>query len=119
MKANKIIFWIVTGLLSLMMLMSAGMYFFNYDEVSKTFEFLGYPTVIVYPLAVAKILGVIAITTRKVSILTLLAYVGFFINFTLALVAHLIASDGQFGGAAIALVLLGLSYFFSKKAFAS
>jgi len=46
MKTNKIIYWIATGLFSVMALMSAGMYFFNNAEISTTFEALGYPTYI-------------------------------------------------------------------------
>ena len=45
----KIIFWIVTGLLSLMMLGSAGMYIFNHASVATIFQSLGYPTYIIYP----------------------------------------------------------------------
>lgn len=117
MKTYKIIFWIATGLLSVMQLMSAGMYVFKYDEISQVFTDLGYSSMIIYPLAIAKILGIIAITTRKVNILTQLAYLGFAIDFILALVAHLKVDDGQFGGAAIAIVLLTVSYFTSRKAF--
>jgi hypothetical protein len=60
-KRNKIIFWILTGLISLVMLFSASMYLMNTAEVKLLFAGFGYPTYIVYPLAVAKILGVVAI----------------------------------------------------------
>ncbi len=33
-KRNKVIYWVATGLLSLMMIMSAGMYLFNTEQVS-------------------------------------------------------------------------------------
>ncbi|MDW7692040.1 DoxX family protein [Flammeovirgaceae bacterium SG7u.111] len=117
MNVNKIIYWIATGLLSAMMLMSAGMYFFNNVEVSATFERLGYPAALVYPLAIAKLLGITAILTKKSALLKNLAYVGFLINFTLALIAHLKVNDGEFYGAAMALVLLAASYFFDRKVF--
>ncbi|MEL7222644.1 MAG: DoxX family protein [Bacteroidota bacterium] len=117
MKTQKIVFWVVTGLLSAMMLMSAGMYFFNTDEVYTIFESLGFPTFVVYPLAVAKILGVVAILTRKSRSLTEWAYAGFFFDFILAAAAHLNASDGEHIGAFVALVLLAVSYFLQKKVF--
>ncbi|MGB1019090.1 MAG: DoxX family protein, partial [Chitinophagales bacterium] len=65
MKKAKIIYLISTGLLSLMMLMSAGMYIVKNADVSVIFSGLGFPTYIIYPLAVAKILGIIAIWTKK------------------------------------------------------
>ena len=114
-KTTKIIFWIATGLLSAMMLMSGGMYFFNYEEVAKTFDIVGHPRHVIYPLAVAKILAVVAITTRKNATLTEWAYAGLFFDFVLALMAHLNAGDGQFGGAIVALVLLFTSYFMGKR----
>ena len=112
---NKIIYFVATGLLTALMLMSAGMYFFNYDMVSATFTKLGFPTYIVYPLAVAKILGLIAIWTRKSMMLKEWAYAGFFFDFLLAFAAHLIIGDGEYAGAIVATVLLFTSYFFGKK----
>ena len=55
MKTNKIIYWVSTGLLSVLLLMSAGLYVFNNVEVSEMFKSFGYPIYIIYPLAVAKI----------------------------------------------------------------
>ena len=96
-----------------MMLMSAGMYVFNNAEVSKEFTNLGFPLWIIYPLATAKILGLIAIWTRKSKILTQWAYAGFFFNFLLAGSAHIAIGDGKFPGAVLAIVLLLTSYYFS------
>ncbi|GAA4824885.1 DoxX family protein [Algivirga pacifica] len=115
MKRDKIIFYAVTGLLSAMMLMSAGMYIFNYEHISAEFTRMGFPLWIVYPLAVAKVLGVAAILSGLVKELKYMAYTGFFFNFVLAAVAHLQTNDGEFGGAVVALVLLGVSYFFDQK----
>ena len=117
-KRNKIIYWVATGLLSVMMVLSASMYVFDNGMVSTTFANLGYPTYVIYPLAMAKILGVIAILTKKSNWLKEWAYAGFFFDFVLALLAHIQINDGEFGGAAIALVLLCVSYFYDKKVFA-
>ncbi len=111
----KATYWIVTGLLSLMMLASATMYIVRHDQIAEVVESLGFPSFILYPLAIAKILGVLAITTRKYPVLTEWAYAGFFYDFVLALSAHLIAKDGEFAGAAVALVLLAVSYFLGKR----
>ena len=115
MKKFKIIYWVSTGLLSALMLLSAGMYIFNNAEVSKTFEALGYPAYIIYPLAVAKILGLVAIWTRKSKMLTEWAYAGFFYDFVLAFFAHVMVSDGGFAPAMAALLLLATSYFTGKN----
>lgn len=116
MKNKNWIYLISTGLLTALMLMSAGMYFFNYEEVTATFLSLGFPGYIVYPLAIAKILGLVAIWTNKSYSLKEWAYAGFFFDFTLALSAHLVAGDGQFLPAIVALILLGASYYGWKKA---
>ena len=95
--------------------MSAGMYFFNNGEVQKVFESLGYPTYIIYPLAVAKIIGIIVLWVSKNRSLKDWAYAGFFFDFVLAFFAHIMINDGQFGGAVIALILLAASYYSWKK----
>lgn len=115
MKRNKIIYWIATGLVSALMLMSAGMYFINTEEVKGIFEGFGYPSYIVIPLAVAKVLGVAAILTRRSRMLLEWAYAGFFFDFILAFAAHWFAQDGGHLTAALAAVLLIVSYIFGRK----
>jgi DoxX-like family len=117
MKTNKIIYWIATAVLCLLMLGSAGMYVFNHQAVSEIFKTLGFPAYLVYPLAVAKISGVIAILSKQSKTLKEWAYAGFFFNFLLAISAHLNAGDGEFLPAVAALILLSVSYFFDKKVF--
>ncbi|WP_218972282.1 DoxX family protein [Labilibaculum filiforme] len=46
-KRDKIIYWIATGLLSALMLMSASMYFMKYEMVNQTFTFLGFPSFVI------------------------------------------------------------------------
>ena len=117
MKIYKIAYWISTGLLCLLMLASAGMYIFNHQAVLEIFKTLGYPTYIVYPLAVAKILGIIAIISKQSKWLKEWAYAGFFFDFLLAISAHLNAGDGEYPLPIIALILLLVSYVFDKKVF--
>ena len=115
MKKNKIIYYIATGLLTLLMLFSASMNFFNHEEVKVMFEGFGYPTYIIYPLAIAKLLGLFAIWNLKFKALKEWAYAGFFFDFVLAFFAHYMISDGDQMGAIIAIILLIVSYVFSKK----
>jgi hypothetical protein len=112
---NLIIYYVATGLLTLLMLFSAGMYFLNYEMVSATFTKLGFPTYIVYPLAIAKILGLIAIWTKKSNTLKEWAYAGFFFDFVLALSAHWNIQDGAYAPAILGIVFLLLSYNFEPK----
>lgn len=115
MKRDKIIYYIATGLLTLLILFSAGMYFFNHAEVSDMFANFGYPTYIIYPYAVAKILGLITIWFIDNKRLKEWAYAGFFFGFILAFFAHYMIGDGEQAGALLALVLLITSYVFSKR----
>ena len=114
---NKIIYWVSTGLISALMLLSAGMYFFNYETAAETFTNLGFPVYIIYPLAVAKILAVVAILTKKSDTLKEWAYAGLFFDFVLAASAHINANDGEFAPALVALVALMVSYVYDRKLF--
>lgn len=115
-KRNKIVYWILTGLVCLLMLFSASMYFLNHDEVVVMFGIFGYPAYIIYPLAIAKILGVLAILTRKSKTLTEWAYAGFFFDLVLALFAHYMIGDAFILQLVFIFVLLG-SYILGKRIF--
>ncbi|MBD3869138.1 MAG: DoxX family protein [Acidobacteria bacterium] len=115
MNRDKAIYWAATGLLSVMMLGSAGMYLFNNGQVTELFLALGYPAYLVIPLAILKILGVIAILSKQSKILKDLAYAGFMYDFLLAASAHINAGDGEFIPALAALFLLGASFFYDRK----
>ncbi|WP_340200887.1 DoxX family protein [Ascidiimonas sp. W6] len=114
-KNIRIIYFVSTGLLTALMLFSAGMEFFNHEEMVKEFVKLGYPPYIIYPLGVAKILGLIAILTKKSQTLKEWAYAGFFFDVLLAAAAHLYIGDGDFGGAVLGMLLILTSYFSEKK----
>jgi len=117
MKTTKIIYWASTGLLSALLLMSAGMYVFDNTEVARMFTSFGYPTYIIYPLAVAKIAAVIVLLTQKQSEIKEWAYSALFFEFILAFFAHYMIGDGEQMGAVIAMTLLVVSYIFGKKLF--
>lgn len=114
---TKIIYWASTGFFSALMLFSAGVYFFNHEMVAETFIRLGYPDYIIYPLAVAKILAVTAILAKKSETLKEWAYAGLFFDFILAGSAHIMAGDGEFAPAMVALVALLVSHRYDRKLF--
>lgn len=119
MKKNNILFWTATGLVSFLMVMSAGMYLLNNAAVQETFTGLGFPTWIIYPFAFAKLLGVATLInnglTGKYNKLTEWAYAGFAYDFMLAFGAHTAVSDGQNILPIVALVMLGVSYYFRMQ----
>lgn len=115
MKTYRILYWIFTGLLCLLLLGAAGMYIFNYPATAELFTKLGYPTYLIYPLAAAKILGVAAILTKKSKTLKDWAYAGFFYDFLLAAAAHYMTGVPSPLAAFVALVLLFASYAMDKK----
>ncbi|MEM6320248.1 MAG: DoxX family protein [Bacteroidota bacterium] len=116
MKRDKIVYWVATDLLSLMMTGSATMYILQYEEVARVFTAAGFPTYIIYFLATCKFLGVLAILTKKSRMLKEWAYAGFFFNFCLAFMAHM-NSDGALAAPIITMILLFISYFMDKQVF--
>ena len=115
MNRNKIIYYAATGLLTLLMLFSVSMYFFNHEAVKGMFTSFGYPTYIIYPYAVVKLLGLFALWNPNFQKIKEWAYAGFFFAFILAFFAHYMIGDGDQMGAVIALILLVVSYIFNNK----
>ncbi|NER14275.1 DoxX family protein [Leptobacterium flavescens] len=115
MKIQRIIYWVATALFSLLYLFSVYNYLFNHEAIKGAFESLGYPVYLIYPLATAKILGLVVILSNKGGSLKEWAYAGFVFNTILAFFAHYMVSDGQQMGAALALILILTSYFLGKK----
>lgn len=115
MKTTKIIYYISTGLLSLLMLFSVSQYFLNHEEVAGMFTNFGYPTYIIYPYGVAKLLGLVALWFFSGKVIKEWSYAGFFFAFILAFFAHVMIGDGEEMGAVVAMVLLVTSYITNKK----
>lgn len=111
----KIAYWIVTGLFCLMMLASAAVEIFMFDESVKMLAALGFPLYIAYVLPVTKIAGVTAILTRYSPTLKEWAYAGFFFDFVLAALAHYFSGVPSPVAAIVALALLMISYFLGKR----
>ena len=113
MKTERIYKWsnwvlfpglILTGIL----------YVVYYDAMVMYFNRYGYPTYLIYPLAVLKIMGSLVILFVKSHWLREIVYAGFFYNFVLAFFAH--AMVGEIDPfPTIFLALLLMSYFTGKK----
>ena len=117
MRIAKILYYLATGLLTLLMLFSAFNYFFNHEMVVGFFEHFGYPTYIIYPLAVAKVLGLVVIWTRLSKWLLEWAYAGFFFDTVLAFFAHYLTDGGGVQFPLVGIVLVLTSYFTNKRLF--
>jgi len=111
-KVRKIIYWASTLLMCLIFLFSASMYFAKTEMIKGYFDMLNYPPYLVYPLAVAKILGIVAVLSNKSKILKEWAYAGFFFDAILALTAHVKSGDGgeMMSIAAIILIIISRSF---------
>ena len=117
MKTTKIIYWITTGLLCALFFMGAMMYFLNYPRAESFFINLGFPTWIIYPLAILKILGALTILIRKSLFLKELAYAGFLFDAILALFAHIMVLDGEYLFAILAIIFTTFSWVYDRKYF--
>ena len=96
-KIAKIAYWIVTVLMCILFSYSASMYFTNTEAIKGFFEAFNYPSYVVIPLAIAKVLGVIAIISNASRALSEWAYAGFFFDVIMATAAHHYAGHGLIG----------------------
>ncbi|MEJ4088352.1 DoxX family protein [Galbibacter orientalis] len=115
MKIKLILYWIVTGLLSLFLAFAVFNYLTKFEMVQEMLQSYNYPSYLIYVLIIGKVLGIIALLVPVKGVLKEWAYAGLFYNFILAFLVHYAANDGEGGGAVIALVLLIISYFLGKQ----
>lgn len=112
MKALKISYLISTGLVVLGMLLAVYNYFFN-PALKTEYAHVGFPDWFRVELGIAKLLGALALGIPIVPArIKEWAYVGFFINFFSAFLAHYEIGDPAFNQIAplILLLLLVVSY---------
>lgn len=113
MDLSKLTYWVATVAICVIMGYSAGMYFSNTEMVEGFFSRFDYPTYLVIPLAVAKVLAIGMILWRKPKWLTEWAYAGLFFDLVLAFFAHERLGDSV-TFVLLAMIALLLSYFFGK-----
>ena len=58
-KTDKAIYWIATGYMLFLMMVSVVNYHLFHERMAGAFSSFGYPTYLVYPLAYLKLIGVI------------------------------------------------------------
>ncbi len=111
MKAIKIIYWITTTFVALMMAFSVYTYLTK-AEMQEGFHHLGFPDYFRIELAIAKALGVIVLLAPIAARVKEWAYAGFAFTFISAFIAHTASGDpvANAVGPVIALVILAVSY---------
>ena len=113
---TKIIYWLATGLIALMMLFSGFAYFIN-PEVASGFEKMGFQEFFRVELGVAKVLGAIVLLIPTIpKRIREWTFAGFVITFISASIAHIAVGD-PIGTALFPLIALGIlavshSYYF-------
>jgi hypothetical protein len=121
MKTTKILYWVFTILICALMLFSAFGTFANNPEGAAFAKQIGFPLYIFKFLAVAKILGAIAILVPGYKRLKEWAYAGFF--FDLAGATYAFIASGlpvaQWAPMFVFIALLFASYIFYHKKIAA
>jgi hypothetical protein len=111
MKRDKIIYWILTGIVALGFVMSSFMYLGKNPELMEGFNKMGFPVYFVTILGIAKLLGAIALVNPWWNKLKEWAYAGFTFTLIGAAWTH-IATGTPFMAPLVFLLLVGGSYFF-------
>ena len=113
-RTEKVVYWIATGYMLLLMMWSVVSYHIFHDGMASFFVAFGYPAYLVYPLAYLKLIGVVVLITNRYRNLKDWVYATYYINMALAFVAHVVA-ENFFWHAALGLVCVPISYIYSNK----
>jgi hypothetical protein len=117
MKKINIIYWISTGLILALMLFSAIGSFIPNPEAAQKMAPMGYQPYVFHFLAVAKILGIIAILTPGFPRLKEWAYAGFAFDMIGAAYSMIVTNFAisDWGMIPVFLVILAVSYIYHHK----
>lgn len=111
---RRIVYWLTTGLMFLLMSFSIIGYHLNYEQMAGFFIKYGYPTYIVLPLAYLKLCALLAIASNRYRNLKDIAYGAYFINMVAATAAHVLAGETPVH-AYIGLIVVPVSYMLSNS----
>lgn len=118
MKKTKTLYWIFTGLLAALMLMSSIPDIISTPEaVAMVTNHLGYPAYFIPFIGIAKLLGVIAILIPGFPRIKEWAYAGFVFDLTGAIYSSIAVGDpaSQWSPIFIGFIVIFCSYFFYHK----
>jgi uncharacterized membrane protein len=116
-RRDKIIYWIVTVLLSLGMLANGLAQIFHAKGFVDIVVHLGYPLYFLYIIGVWKLLGVTAILIPRFRLVKEWAYAGFFFAMSGAVFSHIALGDpmNDIAPSLVLLILVVLSWYFRPK----
>ena len=110
-KTVKITYWVATGLVALVYLGGATFYITSHEMVAGMYEsLLKFPTYIIWPLAILKIVAAVVILWRPSTFLSDFAYAAMFWHLLLAASAHITAGDPGWLPAIVAWIALIVSF---------
>ena len=109
--AQKVTYWVTTGLLAALSVFAAFVYLSGSAQAVEGFAHVGYPQQLRIILGIAKLLGAITLIVPGWVKLKEWAYAGFTFAWISAFVAHYLAKDGPKAFMPLVmLLLLGISY---------
>ncbi|MAP80578.1 MAG: hypothetical protein CL526_05765 [Aequorivita sp.] len=114
MTARKTIYWIATGLLSVLFLYSAYTYLTDTAVIEGTYQDYQYPSYLVIPMALAKVTAIFFIVLRRPKWVMEWAYAGLFFDLVLASFALYKIGDPGLTLPLFGIIFLLVSYFFGK-----
>ena len=116
-KTIKILYWIVTILFSLFMILAGISEFLHTESADKVITDLGYPLYFNTIIGIAKILGAIVLLVPSFKILKEWAYAGFTIDMVGAIFSYALHGEGiqSILGPLPFLAIMFISYFLWKK----
>ncbi len=120
MKKEKIIYWVTTVLIALMMILSGiSNALVTNDSIDLMHKELGYPVYFIGLIGVAKVLGGIALLVPGFPRIKEWAYAGIFFDLIGAVYSIIAIGGGidKWGGILVPLVLLGFSYIYRHKVY--
>lgn len=96
LKTARVVYWVATLLFVLGQAWSAVQYITNAPRMAETFTGLGYPLYLMTFLAVAKLLGILAVLWGRPAVLKEWAYAGFTFDTLGAAWSHFSSGDPGF-----------------------
>lgn len=110
----KLAYWLATGVTIFLLGWAGISYFVIHDTQAGFFEAFGYPTYLVYPLAILKITAIVVILAHRWNDLRDMVYAAYFINMAMALVGHILYGD-FFGHAVVGMIAVPVSYLLGNQ----
>ena len=117
MKKNKIIYWVSTLIIVLVMLLGGVVDILQPDDFANNVSALGYPLYFYIILGVCKVIGALLLVIPKVHLkLKELAYAGFLFDLVFATLSHLaVGETTKIAPPVLFLVVLVVSYQYWNK----